>query len=298
MGNLYTGAMGMISFQNEIEVIGNNIANSRTNGFKKDVETFKVFEESFFKISSNDRNEILGKYQHQVHMDEVHTMFEQGNIFSTGSMTDFSIQDTDTKATSFFTVEKNGEKLLTRDGAFQIDNKGNLSMNDGSFVLDKNGNRIIIPENAKITADRFGNIVNDETGQVIASLGIKTVKEEDKSFLEKIGNNKFGVISMESFEKNYGPLENILEAYDKNASLQRLFKNRETLENIVETRQINVLENATRIKVSNGTLEQSNVDVAKEMTELMLAQRGFQASAKVVQAMDKVNEKDANQIGL
>ena len=298
MGNLYTGAMGMISFQNKLEVVGNNIANARTNGFKRDVETFKVFEESFYKILSNDRTETLGKYQNQVHMDEIHTNMEQGGITLTDRSYDFAIQDSNENYANFFTVQKNGETFLTRDGAFQVDKDNYLTMNDGSYVMNEQGNKIQMPDNAKPSLSRTGTLSDENTGLFIADLNIESVSKENKHLLEKEGNNKFKVISTDEFIKNYGPLENLLAKYDTNASLKRLFPNRETVEDIVNSGNINILEKQNNYNLFSGALEQSNVDMSKEMTDMIIAQRGFQASAKALQAMDKINEKDANQIGI
>jgi flagellar basal body rod protein FlgG len=298
MGNLYTGAMGMISFQNKLEVVGNNIANARTNGYKKEVETFKVFEESFHKILSNDRNQTLGSYQHQVHMDEIHTNMEQGTVNLTDRSYDFAIQDSNQDYTNFFAVQKNGEKFLTRDGSFQIDKDRYLSMNDGSYVLNEQGNKIQMPVNSKPALSREGTLTDVNTGLFIADLNIESVSKENKHLLEKAGNNKFKVITIEEFISNYGPLENILTEYDKNISLRKLFPNKETVEDIVASGNINILEKQNNYSLLAGALEQSNVDMSKEMTEMIIAQRGFQASAKALQAMDKINEKDANQIGI
>lgn len=298
MGNLYTGAMGMISFQNKLEVVGNNIANARTNGFKKDTETFKVFEETFMNILSNDQRGSIGKYQHQVHMDEVHTSMAQGGLIQTDRNFDFALRDTAENETNFFTVERNGEEFLTKDGAFQVDSAGYLSMNDGSFVLNEQGQRIQMPENARPTINRIGELVDQNTGQLIGALDIQRISEDNYNLLEKAGNNKFKVISTEDFVASYGPLNELVANYDNNLSLKRLFPNRDTVVQIANQGEIAVLAPATQYDLMTGVLEQSNVDLPQEMTDLILAQRGFQASAKVLQVMDKVNEKDANQIGI
>lgn len=288
----------MITAQNHINVIGNNIANSKTTGYKKDIGTSKVFEESFMRSLTEGESKRIGKYQHQVHTDEVHTSFQQGNLILTDKMLDFAVEDLDDSFINFINVEYNGERYLTRDGAFQVDEVGNLSMNDGSFVLDSNGNRINLSNIKSVVLTNDGYLMDADNGSRIAQLGISTVAVENQALLEKKFDNKYKEIAIEDFISNYGELENILNNYDNNISLRRLFPNRNTLVNLVETGEVNITQNGNSFAMLHGALESSNVNLSKELTDLMLAQHTFQANSKVVQVFDQINDKDANRIGI
>jgi len=301
MANVYTGAMGMISFQNKLDVIGNNIANSRSNGYKKDHETFSVFEEGLRRIISNDKTGVIGKYQEEVHTDDIQTNFDPGLLQVTESPLDVSLQNkTDengNKSISFFEVGINGEKRLTRDGHFQLDEERNLSLMNGAFLLDVNGNRIQIPNGVEATIDKEGRVLNKESGEEIAKLQIRTVDKENTGYLKKTEGSMFKVMTVADIQDTFGPLDKVLGAFDTNQSLLKVLKNKEVLTEANNTGQINIFNPVNNVTVASQTLEQSNVDIAYEMNELMLAQKGFQANSKAVTTFDKVNEKDANQIG-
>lgn len=301
MGNVYTGAMGMISFQTKLDVIGNNIANARSNGYKKDTETFSVFEEGMRKIISNDKTGNIGPYQNEVHIDDIQTNYNPGLIEVTNSSLDVSLQNKanqdGSKNISFFEVGINGENRLTRDGHFQLDEERNLSLMNGAFLLDTNGKHIQIPDGVDITIDREGKVLNKNTGDEIAQLQIRTVDEKNTGYLKKTEGTMFKVMTLDDIQNSFGPLDKVLGAFDSNQSLLKILKNKEVLDEANTSGQINIFNPVNNVNVMQQTLEQSNVDITAEMNELMLAQKGFQANSKAVTTFDKINEKEANQLG-
>lgn len=104
-------------------------------------------------------------------------------------------------------------------------------------------------------------------------------------------------MTVADIQDTFGSLDKVLGAFDNNQSLLKVLKNKEVLNEANNTGQINIFNPVNNVIVAPQTLEQSNVDIAYEMNELMLAQKGFQANSKAVTTFDKVNEKDANQIG-
>lgn len=303
MANVYTGAMGMISFQTKLDVIGNNISNARSNGYKKDHETFKVFEEGMRRMVVGDQTESIGAYQDEVHTDNIQTNFDPGLLQVTNSPLDLTLEnqtgEQGEKSISFFEVEINGEKQLTRDGHFQLDGENNLSLINGAYLLDVKGNKIKIPQGVDISVDNKGYILNKKTGESIDQIQIRTVDENNTGFLKKTNGNMFQAMSLDDIQKNFGDLSTVLGAFDTNTSLQKIFKNKNILNQAQNTGQFNIFNpQNNNVTVRQQMLEQSNVDVAYEMNEMLLAQKGFQANSKAVMTMDKINEKDANQIGV
>lgn len=302
MGNIYTAAMGMISFQTKLEVTGNNIANVKSNGYKRDQETFRVFEEGMRKLIAEDGKLEIGTYQNQVHIDNVETNFNPGLLQVTNNPLDLTLQDKanadGTKNVSFFEVEINGQTLLTRDGHFELDEENNLSLMNGAYLLDTNGQRIKIPDGVGVSINEEGMILNKETGEEITQIQIRTVNEENTGFLKKAYGNMFQAITLDELQQNFGPLNEMLRVFDINPSLQNILKNREVLEQAQNTGELNIFDNQSIVQVKQQMLEQSNVDTSYEMNQLLMAQKGFQANAKAVMAFDKVNEKDANQLGV
>lgn len=301
MGNIYTSAMGMISFQSKLDVVGNNISNSKSNGYKKDHESFRVFEEGMRKMISNNGEVSIGPYQDQVHIDNIETNFDPGLLQITNKPLDVSIEDKPNangdKNISFFEVDIAGERQLTRDGHFQIDEENNLSLMNGAYLLDINGQHIKILDNTEVSINKDGTILNKVTGEEIATIQIRSIAENNTGYLKKTNGNMFQVFSLDEIQENFGSLNEMLRVFDNNPSLQKILKNKTVLGDAMNTGQIDIFEVGNPI-VRQQTLEESNVDTAYEMNELMMAQKGFQANAKAVTTFDKINEKDANQIGV
>jgi flagellar basal body rod protein FlgG len=302
MGNIYTSAMGMISYQNKLEVVGNNVANIKSTGYKKDHETFRVFEEGMRKIISSDKAAKIGPYQDEVHVDNVQTNFSPGLLKLTDRALDVSLDDKRDKSgnsdVSFFEVELNGKKYLTREGKFQIDNENNLSLMNGAYILDAKGQHIKVPKGVELSIDTQGTLVNKETGEEITKLQIRSVEQNNTGYIKKAFGNMFEVMSVEEIQNSFGPLNKIIGSFNENPSLQKILKKPNVLSEAQTTGQINIFKPVSDVNLRQQMLEESNVDVSYEMNEMLLAQKGFQANSKAAMTMDKINEKDANQIGV
>lgn len=302
MANVYTSAMGMISFQNKLDVIGNNIANQKSNGYKKDHETFRVFEEGVQKLVDGDYQKTIGNYEEEVHTDNVQTNYDPGLLKVTNRNLDLALEDkvdvNGDSSVSFFEVEIGGEKMLTRDGHFEIDEENNLTLLNGAYVLDTSGNHIKVPDSSDISVDKYGNIQDSKTGQTLGTVQIRSIAQENTGYLKKTYGNMFQVMSLEEIQKNFGDTREILRVFDTNPSLQKILKNKQVIQEAANTGQINIFGQSSNVLVRSQTLEQSNVDITSEMNEMLLAQKGFQANAKGLTTMDKINEKEANQIGV
>ncbi|MGF7535600.1 flagellar hook-basal body complex protein [Bacillus mexicanus] len=303
MANVYTSAMGMISFQNKLDVVGNNIANQKSNGYKKDHETFRVFEEGVQKMIEGNRQKTIGDYEEEVHSDNVQTNYDPGLLKVTNRNLDLALEDkTDLNGdsnVSFFEVEISGEKMLTRDGHFEIDEENNLTLLNGAYVLDTNGKHIKVPKGENVSVDSLGNIKSSETGRLLGSIQIRSIAQENTGYLKKTYGNMFQVMSLDEIQKNFGNVNEILRVFDDNPSLQKILKNKQVLQEAASTGQLNIFDGGGgKALVHSQTLEQSNVDITTEMNEMLLAQKGYQANAKALSTMDKINEKEANQIGV
>jgi len=134
MRSLWAGVSGMQNHQTRMDVIGNNIANVNTTGFKKGRVDFQDMVSQQLSGAAAPTTEVGGVNPKEVGLGvqtaAIHNIFTQGNLQSTGVGTDVAIQ-----GNGFF-VLKNGEKsFYTRNGAFGIDK-------DGTLVNPANGYRV------------------------------------------------------------------------------------------------------------------------------------------------------------
>ena len=137
MRALYSGISGLKSLQSNMDVIGNNISNVNTTGFKSGRMTFQ--ESLNQTLSGASAPGSLGYGTGGTNplqiglgagVASVDTQFSQGNMQSTGQTTDLALQ-----GNAFFVVSKGNENFYTRDGAFSLDATGHLVMPGSGLVL-------------------------------------------------------------------------------------------------------------------------------------------------------------------
>jgi flagellar basal body rod protein FlgG len=297
MSGLYTATMGMISNMKKLDIHSNNIANLNTNGYKYDQETFKVFEETFMLSNKGSSKKNIGSYNHQMHIDNVQTNFSPGTMQVSSSPLDFALDDSSlTDGTSFFVIKHGEGEYLSRNGNFMLDAERNLSTANGGMVLGENGLPISIPKGVKFSVNNEGTIVRMDTDEELGKIQLTTVHANDLGLLSKEHGGYYRVRSAEEIQNNFGSIQGIIDEFDNDITLQRVFGTKARLEAI---RDNGVVEIATPFEgdLKWNALEKSNASMSKEMLGIMEAQKGVQFSQKVFSVMDKVFEKEANEIG-
>lgn len=188
---LYTAYTGMINEQNRMDVLTNNLANSDTNGFKKEGATSQAFD-SLLALKIKDRSENpnlahpIGIANLGVKVGENYTDYSQGAFKVTDRTYDVALS-----GEGFFNIEytnKAGETstMYTRDGAFVVNTQGYLVNKDGDYVLGQNG-RIRLDPTKDVAIDTQGNISQD--GARVAQ--IKLTDFEDYNYIEHFGENYY-----------------------------------------------------------------------------------------------------------
>jgi flagellar hook protein FlgE len=134
LSSLYTGVSGMTAQGEALGVIGDNIANANTIGFKASRAEFQ-------DIISKNLKGILGGNQigRGVKIGAVNPILSQGNVDATEKVTDLAIS-----GDGYFKVKGSDGESYTRDGSFHFDREGYLTTNDNQkvqgFSVDEKGN--------------------------------------------------------------------------------------------------------------------------------------------------------------
>lgn len=132
-----TAISGMAAATSELNVIGNNIANSSTTGFKASRAEFAdVYATSVLGVSAK----AIGK---GVTLSAVTQEFSQGNIDFTSNSLDLAIN-----GDGFYVLSDDGAQSFTRAGSFQVDDEG--------YIVSSTGSRL-----QAYGADNFGNITGN-----------------------------------------------------------------------------------------------------------------------------------------
>jgi flagellar basal-body rod protein FlgG len=272
-------AVSMQAQQRKLDIIANNVANVDTPGYKKKDASFidiltsmRDQEPSFvqggrltpggFTIGAGSR---LGLLQ---------TDLSQGTLKSTGNQLDMALQGDAVFEVEVHSVDANGNPVIdpawTRDGAFLLSlsaaDPANmyLTTKGGNFVRDSDTDQPIrVPINESIRVDRDGVVTgfdkNDpaDPGRVVGRLKVLRVIRPEA--MEHTGNNLYRLSA------GYN-MNNVLQPVDPNAAVDTF----------------------GRVNVRQGYLEQSNVEMSKVISDMLVAQRAFQLNAKAIQSSDSL----------
>ena len=188
---LYTAYSGLINEQNRMDVLTNNLANSATNGYKKEGATSQAFNDVLaYKIKDTSESlnlaRRIGNMNLGVKVGENYTDYSQGAFKVTDNTFDLALS-----GNGFFNIQftnKAGETSTkyTRDGSFTLNKEGYLVTKDGDYVMGTNG-RIKLDPLKSTSIDSLGNIAQD--GRTVAR--IRVTDFADYNYLEHYGENYY-----------------------------------------------------------------------------------------------------------
>ncbi|MBU2694776.1 flagellar hook-basal body complex protein [Pimelobacter sp. 30-1] len=274
--SLFAGISGLRVNQTMLDVTGNNIANANTTGFKASTTVFSDTLSQMLTAASGGNAERGGTNPIQiglgVQLAATSTNFGQGSAQLTGRPTDVMLQ-----GDGFFVLRDGAEDVYTRAGAFTFDQTGVLVTPNGmrvqGYALDGAGlptgglvdvdlNSLALPAGVELTSysiaadGKVRGVFSDGVQRDICQLAVADFN--NPMGLEKIGDTAYRASA------NSGPV------------------------------QLGVAGQGQRGQIMAGALEMSNVDLSAEFTNLILAQRGFQASSRVITTSDQVLEELVN----
>lgn len=132
--SLYSGVSGLQNHQTRMDVVGNNISNVNTIGFKKGRVNFKDLISQSQQGASAPNERIGGVNPQQVGLgvaiSTIDTIHTQGALQNTGIKTDLAIQ-----GDGFFILKNGAKQYYTRSGAFGVDSEGTLVNPSNGFKV-------------------------------------------------------------------------------------------------------------------------------------------------------------------
>lgn len=268
--SLWTGATGMIAQQLNVDNISNNLANVNTTGYKAEVMEFKslLYQTIQTKTTTaNGENKPIGtEVGLGVRNNAITAIFTDGSLLETPGESNFALN-----GRGFFGIRgADGETFYTRNGnfVFAVGTEGlTLETTDGLPVLNSEGEPIVLEDDdmvaSKISVGRNDGMLYypDEKG-VPQSLGIR--------------------IGLWQFNNPAGLYREGDSLYSETAASGEAMNEAEN-------------ENLTKTKMIQGYLEGSNVQIADEMVNLIVAQRAYELNSKAITASDQMMQQ-ANQL--
>ena len=282
---LFTAATGMVTESQRTDVIANNLANVATNGYKKDTAVHREFENMLIKrmydhdkgngvnfgglldTSSGDVTKFKG---FKVDQSDAVAIGELGLgdyideiavDYSQGSFESTgNTFDLAIAGEGFFTIQTPQGIRYTRNGSFFRNQDGVIQDIHGYNLLDTRGNPITIPAN-----------ISDS--RIVVS-----------------GNGTININRQVMNQRNPTPVQIQIVQFDDRLAVQ---KEGDNFFRAVEGAQP---QPATG-EVMQGMLEKSNVEIVREMVELIHNHRLYEANSKAVTTQDTMLDASVNQLG-
>ncbi len=255
MRSLWIAKTGMDAQQIQMDTISNNLANVSTNGFKR---SQAVFEDLLYQTlrqpgaQSSQQTQLPSGLQIGTGVRPVATerIFTQGNLQQTGNSTDIAVS-----GPGFFQVLlPDGSTGYTRDGAFQVNNQGQLVTASGYVVQPA----VTIPQGAQsITVGADGTVSVLQAGSTTPV--------------------QVGTIQLATFINPAG-----LQAMGDNLYLQTASSG---------TASINTPGTNGTGSLDQGYVETSNVNVVEELVNMIQTQRTYEINSKAISTADQMLQK-------
>lgn len=261
---IFSAVSGAIAQSQKLDTIANNMANVNTTGFKKDTQVFQEYLTAYEK-----QQDVLEVPKVPASIESFYNLQggDRSYVDSAGSYTSFeqgmikatgNDMDLAIEGRGFFEILTADGIRFSRNGTFVIDQEGRLATKEGHLVLSEGQNQPL--EDRIIQLNASGKVSVSQEGQISQNgeviAQLGLVNVDNLQALKKEGSSLFSL--KENFQAQIIPVENL--------------------------------------KVHQGFVEGSNVNVIKEMTDMIQTTRLFELTQKAIQAYDKMDGILANDI--
>ncbi len=268
MRSLYSGVTGLRNHQTKMDVIGNNIANVNTIGYKSSRVIFQDIYSQTIKPASTSGGTSGGTNPQQiglgVQVATIDVMHTKGTPQYTGYSLDLSID-----GDGYFVIQNNpGDYTYTRAGNLYLDSNNDLVDANGKYVMGLTGTAPAYTLSTIHINPSYTDVSIDSKGQISALNGSTTVS--------------IGTIAVATF-----PNPNGLEKSGENSYRTTVNSGTPIL--------CQPSTNGSG-KLNPGTLEMANVDLTAEFADMIVTQRGFQANSRIITTTDEMLEELVNMV--
>ena len=256
--NIYTPLSGSLAQERVMEIIANNLANASTNGFKEESVTFKLLPPEPYKNYKNP----LPPANYKIPFEDVLPI--KGNDMAYVGVSGVSRNDSQgpvvmTKNPLDLMIEGDGYlSVMTREG-LRYTRNGSLSMNGQGALTDKAGNPVI-----------------GEKGDIFLRSG------------QPVQINRLGEI----YQGDELIDRLVIYSFKDPSRLEQVGFNNYFYNGHIEERQVEAFPTITQ-----GALEGSNVNAMKNLTQMIVAHRSFEAYQQAIKNFDSMMERASNTIG-
>lgn len=289
MRSLYSGVTGLRAHQTKMDVIGNNIANVNTAGYKASRVVFQdIYSQTVAPASASTAN-TGGTNPQQiglgVQLATIDVLDTESSSQYTGNPFDLAID-----GDGYFIINARGQVTYTRSGNFYTDEENYLVDANGSYVqgyeVGLNGDLVYRDAAGAVCA----------AGDAGAHLTMQRILVNPNYYDVSISSNG-QVVGLDEVTSQSCVLGQIVIA---------TFANPNGLEKTGENAYRPTVNSGAAVvdtpgaggtgKLNPGSLEMSNVDLTAQFADMITTQRGFQANSRIITATDQMLEELVNMV--
>ncbi len=318
MRSLYSGVAGLTSHQTRMDVIGNNISNVNTYGFKASRTTFADVYYQATQSATAGNASFAGNNPstvgYGVQVNSIDKDMSMTSFQSTNRTLDLAVSGAGYFITSTFTSGADGKVAATakptttsytRMGNLGIDSSGNLVSSMNTYVLGTNNTEDGLAATGDASATALAAVATAGTSAGLTYANrinindlINKAWEVDPDItyadLSSFTVGTDGVISA-SYNGEIKALARIdLAVFDNQEGLIEAGNTSFSETAASGTAKIKKSGDSGTGTISSGKLEMSNVNLAGEFSDMIVTQRGFQANARIITTSDTMLEELVN----
>lgn len=259
---IYTALSGAMAQNQRLETVANNIANVNTTGYKKDTTVFSEY------ITANEKApDVIQVPRVPASIESFYDMQggDKAYVNSAGTYAEHSqgalkntgnAFDLAIEGDGFFEVLTPQGVRYTRNGAFKIDGEGRITNSEGHIVLGEGAGADPAQRALRVSGR---NVTVSFNGDIYD------------------GQNQIGRLSVVNIANK--------DALQKQGSSLFGLK-----------APYNVAPQPANVKIHQGFVEMSNVNIVEEMTNMIVATRAFETNQAAMKAHDQMDEKLVNEV--
>ena len=340
MRSLFSAVSGLRNNQTAMDVIGNNISNVNTTGFKASRTLFQDIFSQTLVAASPPTGTLGGRNPQQVGLGVtiggIALDMTEGSTQSTSNPLDFAIS-----GEGFFVVDMNGvlgRYVTNEDGdtvqapysndSFVFTRAGALTLDADGYLVTQNGHRVVgvLQQFVEVDVESGTGEVTTEMRSILDSaIDWETVMDPDSDlnvtfsqvrisgkgvpvkYLNEAGEVVEETVDLSNYKIDEKGFITAMDEDGKTYTIGRLvlatFPNAAGVEKIGQsyyrqsqnTGAVNInFAGEGRGVLKSGALEMSNVDLANELTNMIITQRSFQANSRVIATSDTMLEELIN----
>ena len=292
--SLTTATSAIKNYQTSLDTIAGNLANLNTAGYKGARVDFAETMNQVLRSGTSDQSGVSGSAPMSVGTgmttSSARVNFSQGSLAQTGSKTDFAIS-----GKGYFLVRNNvtNEVFASRAGSFHLDANNYLCTDNGyrvqgisdsqkvpTAIGDIQLNKGTVPNGSPASAaDSSVSSINvDSSGRVNVLLDDGTQYVRGQMMLQSFNNEQ----SLTNVGNNL--CSNLIQAGPNLSATSTFTSNPSSL---LLNGALIPGDNGTG-SISQGSIENSNVDLSNEFSQMITTQRAFQANSKVISTSDEI----------